>query len=121
MVEQAANAKKASVELHSLQSLGWGAVAMQQLGSLINWTGSDKFQAPPVDPWTALTVLTNNSATPESTVAPQPPAVEPAAVSSPEPAAQAEITPPSTEEQAHAEQAAADRAAAEKLAAEKLG
>ena len=40
-----------------MQSLGWGAVAMQQLGQLINWSGSDSFTPVSVDPWTALTTL----------------------------------------------------------------
>ncbi len=40
--------------LQSVQSLGWGAVAMHELPQLINWSGSDSFKPAKIDPWTAL-------------------------------------------------------------------
>ncbi len=44
-----ANARK-----QSLQAIGWGAVAMHQLASLINWSNSKDAPQPSVTPWTAL-------------------------------------------------------------------
>lgn len=55
MVDQVTSSvSRTATGLHSLQSLGWGAVAMQQLNQLINWSGQSSFQGAPVSPWVAL-------------------------------------------------------------------
>ncbi len=126
MVEKVTNrVSRNTAGLHSLQSLGWGAVAMQQLSQLINWSGENAFQATPVSPWAALVAEGNSTAIPDIT----------ASSSSPEPVvdqapnehqreaerlaqAQAEIASKEAEARELTERQAAENAA--KLAQEKL-
>ncbi len=119
LMDQQATSKRRSTMtgLQSVQSLGWGAVAMHELPQLINWSGSDSFKPAKIDPWTAL-IATSGPAPANSDGSAASPSAAPVTEST-SPASHEAVSTEKVVAAAEAEQAALEKAALEKAALRK--